>query len=257
MKSFIIIIVAIALISSISASQERCGEEYGNCDSGECCSKYGYCGRSDDHCLVSKGCQSKYSTCKDGSDSSSDDDSSSYKWSNEYGTVDKEARIYCKQIWDYLYDKIKNKYGVAGMMGNLYEESRLKPVDLEKKYREEFGMTSEEYTKAVDNKSYKKFTTDKAGYGLVQWTSQSRKAKLLQYATDHGKSIGDLNMQLDFFWKEINELYPSVVEVLKNAQTVREASNKVLLEYEQPYEAEKQKSMREKYGLLIKTALNK
>ena len=254
MKYVMVFFVDIALISFIFASQERCGKEYGKCDSGECCSQYGYCGRSDDHCLISRGCQSQYSTCKDSSDSG---DSSSYKWSNEYGTVDKEARTYCQQIWDYLYNKIGNKYGVAGMMGNLYEESRLKPVDLEKEYREKFGMTSEEYTKAVDNGSYKKFTTDKAGYGLVQWTSESRKAKLLQYAKDHGKSIGDLNMQLDFFWKEINEKYSGVVEVLMNAQSVREASNKVLLEYEQPVNAEKQKSMREKYGQMIKTALNK
>jgi len=42
----------------------RCGSEYGRCPSGECCSKYGYCGTSDNYCLASKSCQSKYGQCK-------------------------------------------------------------------------------------------------------------------------------------------------------------------------------------------------
>lgn len=32
-----------------------------------------------------------------------------------------------KAIWDYLYGKIGNAYGVAGLMGNLYAESALRP----------------------------------------------------------------------------------------------------------------------------------
>ena len=58
-------IFAIILICSVSASQDRCGEEYGVCDSGECCSKYNWCGTSDEHC--GSGCQSKYGSCSGGS----------------------------------------------------------------------------------------------------------------------------------------------------------------------------------------------
>lgn len=41
-----------------------CGPSAGNkkCPSGYCCSKYGYCGTSDDHCK--SGCQSQFGTCK-------------------------------------------------------------------------------------------------------------------------------------------------------------------------------------------------
>jgi len=40
----------------------RCGPEYGTCaNSSQCCSKYGYCGTSKDHCGV--GCQEKYGYC--------------------------------------------------------------------------------------------------------------------------------------------------------------------------------------------------
>jgi len=40
----------------------RCGIDDGVCPSGKCCSKYGYCGNSDDHC--GKGCQSEFGECK-------------------------------------------------------------------------------------------------------------------------------------------------------------------------------------------------
>lgn len=35
-----------------------------------------------------------------------------------------------KIIWDYLKSQIKNDYGVAGVMGNLYAESVLNPKNL-------------------------------------------------------------------------------------------------------------------------------
>jgi len=41
----------------------RCSEKDGSCPSGECCSKYGWCGSSEDHCNNSKGCQSKFGVC--------------------------------------------------------------------------------------------------------------------------------------------------------------------------------------------------
>ena len=43
----------------------RCGPGVGKCSIGACCSKWGSCGYLDDHCLISKGCQRKYGTCKD------------------------------------------------------------------------------------------------------------------------------------------------------------------------------------------------
>ncbi|ORY10605.1 hypothetical protein LY90DRAFT_637747, partial [Neocallimastix californiae] len=43
-------------------SDDRCGEQYGRCKGNKCCSKWGYCGTSSDHCK--KGCQPKYGLCK-------------------------------------------------------------------------------------------------------------------------------------------------------------------------------------------------
>jgi len=44
--------------------QGKCGKGIGKCFSGYCCSKYGWCGKTDDHCDISKGCQSEFGDCK-------------------------------------------------------------------------------------------------------------------------------------------------------------------------------------------------
>ena len=47
----------------------RCGEGIGSCPEGECCSKYGWCGKDEDFCSIAKGCQVDFGTCSDGSKS--------------------------------------------------------------------------------------------------------------------------------------------------------------------------------------------
>ena len=138
-----------------------------------------------------------------------------------------------KTIWDFLHGKIGNAYGAAGMMGNLYAESALRPNNLQNTYEKKLGMTDAEYTSAVDGGSYTNFVKDSAGYGLAQWTYWSRKQALLEFAQAAGKSIGDLQMQLDFLWKELQG-YTSVLNTLKNATTVKAASDAVLTGYERP-----------------------
>ena len=138
-----------------------------------------------------------------------------------------------KSIWDFLYGKLGNAYGAAGLMGNLYAESALKPTNLQNTYEKSLGMTDAQYTAAVDGGSYTNFVKDSAGYGLAQWTYWSRKQALLEFAKAAGKSIGDLQMQLDFLWKEIQG-YTSVLNTLKTATTVKAASDAVLTGYEKP-----------------------
>jgi hypothetical protein len=94
-------------------------------------------------------------------------------------------------------------------------------------------MTDAEYTAAVDAGTYTNFVKDSAGYGLAQWTFWSRKQAMLDFHKAAGKSIGDLETQLAFLVKEISG-YTAVWKTLKNATTVAEASNAVLLQYERP-----------------------
>ena len=137
-------------------------------------------------------------------------------------------------IWSFLLGKIGNKYGVAGMMGNLYAESGLRPDNLQNAYEKRLGYTDASYTAAVDNGTYKKFGTDSAGYGLAQWTYHTRKKALLAFAQSKKKSVGDLGMQLEFLYKELSESYKGVFADLKSAKTILAASNSVLMKFERP-----------------------
>lgn len=154
-----------------------------------------------------------------------------------------------KRIWDYLIGKGLSPAGAAGLMGNLYAESGLSPQNLQNTYEKKLGYTDAAYTKAVDSGAYDNFIHDSAGYGLAQWTFWSRKQNLLNFAKAAGKSIGDLDMQLDFLFEELSTSYKSVLSTLKTATAVRTASDSVLLDFERPADqSEAVKTKRAKYG---------
>ena len=138
-----------------------------------------------------------------------------------------------KVIWDTLMGFIGNAYGVAGLMGNLYAESALNPRNLQNNGNKMLSMTDDEFTAAMDVGAYNNFVHDGYGYGLAQWTYHSRKAALLAYVRERGKSIGDLAAQLGFLRQELGG-YRTVFSVLKSANSVREASDIVLMQYERP-----------------------
>lgn len=137
-------------------------------------------------------------------------------------------------IWNYLKSQGLSDYGVAGLMGNLYAESGLNPKNLQNSYEKSLKYTDDTYTAAVDSGKYKNFVRDSAGYGLAQWTYWSRKQALLDHCKSVGASIGDLNAQLEFLIKELTNGYGGVLSTLRNASSILEASNAVLLNYERP-----------------------
>lgn len=154
-----------------------------------------------------------------------------------------------KRIWNYLIGKGLSKAGAAGLMGNLFAESGLSPKNLQNTYEKKLGFTDDSYTAAVDSGSYQNFVRDSAGYGLAQWTFWSRKQNMLDFARAAGKSIGDLEMQLDFLFKELSGSYKQVLSTLKTATTVRVASDSVLLNFERPADqSEAVKVKRAGYG---------
>lgn len=127
-----------------------------------------------------------------------------------------------------------NDFGTAGLMGNLYAESGLNPKNLQQTYERKLGYSDDSYTDAVDHGIYTNFVKDSAGYGIAQWTFWSRKQALFSFVKSREKSIGDLNMQLDFLMKELREGYIGVLNTLCNATSVLEASNEVLFRFERP-----------------------
>lgn len=153
-----------------------------------------------------------------------------------------------EKIWQGLKAAGCNDYGAAGMMGNLYAESALRSNNLQNAYEKKLGMGDDAYTAAVDNGTYTGFVNDSAGYGLAQWTYHTRKAALLDFAKKMGKSIGDLDMQIAFLVKELGS-YAGTFSVLKSAKSVREASDKVLTDFERPADqSEAVKVKRAGYG---------
>lgn len=154
-----------------------------------------------------------------------------------------------KTIWEYLKAQGLTDAGVAGLMGNLYAESGLRPNNLQNSYEGKLGMADAEYTEMVDRGTYANFGNDRAGYGLAQWTYPSRKAALLAYAKAAGKSIGDLEMQLGFLMQELSAGYKTVLNILRTTVSVREASDIVLLQFERPADqSEARRKQRAEYG---------
>lgn len=139
-----------------------------------------------------------------------------------------------QNLYNRLKPVINNDYGVFGLIGNIGWESSFSPINLQNTGNSKLGMTDEAYTKAVDTKQYTKFAKDSLGYGLCQWTSPGRKQALLNKANLSFVSIGDENMQIDFLIEELTVSYKSVLNKLKNAKDLREATDVVMKEFERP-----------------------
>lgn len=138
------------------------------------------------------------------------------------------------KIWNYLKSKGLNDYAISGIMGNMFAESGLSPTNMQDSFEKKLGYNDATYTAAVDNGTYKNFIKDGCGFGLTQTTFWSRKENLYNYAKSRGVSIGDLEMQLDFFWKELTEDFKSVYQSLQSVKSVKEASDLMLTKFEMP-----------------------
>lgn len=139
-----------------------------------------------------------------------------------------------KYIFNYLIKNGVTKAGACAIIGNLQAESGLVSNNLENNYNISFGMSDEQYTNAVNNNTYSNFVHDHAGYGLAQWTYYTRKQKLLTFARGQGKSIDNLDMQLDFLKKEFQEDFPSLWNQLKSSNNLYDLTWLLLDKWENP-----------------------
>lgn len=146
----------------------------------------------------------------------------------DYGCTEQEARY----IWTTLRQFFGSDIAAAAVMGNFHAESRLRSTNLQNTYESTLGYTDETYTAAVDDGTYTDFVHDGAGYGLAQWTYWKRKEKLLDIARQRGSSIGDLETQLIMVRLELAG--SSTYTAVKQANSIREASDIIAREYEKP-----------------------
>lgn len=149
---------------------------------------------------------------------------------SEVVVMDEEA-----YIWNELLKACGNKYGAAGMMGNLKAESNCHANNLQNNGNRKLGLTDEEFTAKVDGGKYSKdkFIHDGYGYGLAQWTYWTRKAKLWNAWKEAGGSIGSVVFQTAFLIDELKN-YKEVWDAMCTGTSVKAVSNAVLTKYERP-----------------------
>ena len=166
-------------------------------------------------------------------------------------------------LWNFLLAQTGNAYGVAGLMGNLWVESHCCPYELEtheQQYTYCWDYTVN-HVRTLTSASafasqyygsyiYEGQTYYAKGFGLAQWTYSTRKEALYNYVyngLDH-TYLGDMERDANFLVYEMQNSYPDVWNVLCNATSIEQASDKVLMDYEAPRNASGQKSTRRKYS---------
>lgn len=141
---------------------------------------------------------------------------------------------YSPIVWNYLSNLIGNDYGVAGLVGNLYHESRLVPFIIQNDVPP--SQKSVAYSQKVTSGAIDKdqFVKD-LGYGLAQWTSKNRKIGYYDTWKNGGyDSIGNTDLALAYLTFELNNSYISTLNILKSASNIRQASDYVLKYFEGP-----------------------
>lgn len=124
-----------------------------------------------------------------------------------------------KKIWDFLAKAGYSAEGIAGILGNLHEESGFRSGAIEN----DGGTTNEDLVKQI-TASKDAFLADSRGFGLAQWTDSGRKSALWDYAQSKGTSVADFQTQLEFLLKELQEGYSDTSNALKGNITVDQAS---------------------------------
>lgn len=130
-----------------------------------------------------------------------------------------------EQIWNYLKSQGFSDAGIAGIMGNLAQESGLRADNVQN----HMGYEDAEYVAGIKNGTITRedFINDSRGFGIAQWTYHTRKAKL--YDTLGPQNIDSLAGQLSFM---VNEMGDDLTNKLKNASSVNEATDVFQYSYE-------------------------
>ena len=142
-------------------------------------------------------------------------------------------------IWQRLKAKGFSDIAVAAIMGNLEAESNCISNRIQGDFTKGY-QRSAQYTAQVDagNIDRHEFIYDGpggGGYGLAQWTLQSRKAGLYDFAKKMGTSVGDEAMQIEWLYQQLQlSEYKNVLETLKASPSIRECSDVIMKIYERP-----------------------
>ena len=139
------------------------------------------------------------------------------------GYSETQVRDNFAKIWAFL------KVGMgltdaqaSGVAGNIMFESGCYPTNAQDKC----GYPG------INNPEYKYKTNDRVGYGIMQWTLQSRKQGLQNKASEMGLGVNDLNAQLAFIRTESTTTCKSAWANLRKCTTAAQAAAVVFNEIE-------------------------
>lgn len=142
-------------------------------------------------------------------------------------------------IMNFWSGKI-NEYAICGFLANWNTESNMRSDNAQNSYMNKWGITDEEYIAMVDAGTWvspdgNDFAHDHCGMGLSQWTSQGRKGGIWDYARRTARSIGDMQMQMEYAEVELNSSsFKSTREGLENCTSPSEAAIIIMTTYEKP-----------------------
>lgn len=130
-----------------------------------------------------------------------------------------------EQIWNYLKGQGFSDAGIAGIMGNLAQESGLRPDNVQNN----MGYEDADYVAAIKSGAISRdeFIHDSRGFGIAQWTYHTRKAAL--YDTLGPENIDSLAGQLSFMVQEMGD---DLTNQLKNSSSVNDATDVFQYSYE-------------------------
>lgn len=120
--------------------------------------------------------------------------------------------------------------GALSVMGNMMAESTMKSNIAQRGMTK---LTDDQYTAATDN-GLLDFVNDSVGYGLCQWTFNTRKAALLACAKNRGVSVGDEDMQVQFCIRELQSEFPMLFWTLCTSHDLYDCTKQVCEKYENP-----------------------
>lgn len=130
-----------------------------------------------------------------------------------------------EKIWNYLASQGMTQYAIAGIMGNLQQESNLRPDNVQN----DMGYEDADYVAGIKSGAISRedFINDSRGFGIAQWTYNTRKAAL--YDALGPQNIDSLGGQLAFM---VDEMGADLINKMNNASSAEAATNIFQYSYE-------------------------
>ena len=150
-----------------------------------------------------------------------------------------------QDIWNLFYAIYAgNEYACAGAMGNMQAESGLYSDNAEDLWNQLTGHSDEWLTHGINNGTINETEFLQTswyvnaygfGYGLSQWTTESRRKKLWDFTIDSGLDIDSQQGQFDYItweWTDQDSYYNQFLPYMQSVRSLASATRYYCDHYE-------------------------